>query len=134
MSAKIAKLSRRIADRMILDWDFWSEWYGSLGVGSVVHYNYGFNCWVRCRVVVATERGGVAGLQTILPGEFVLEPIALVGKGWDRYSLAYCSHNERFRPNPLNMYEAGSVSTAKLDDPRGMRARKRVTLRAGGVV
>lgn len=128
MPTKIKKLSSEIVDRMIMDWSFWSEWYGSLGVGSIVHYYNGFDQWVRCRVVVATERGGVTGMQTILPGEFVLEPIALVGKGWDKYSLEYDTHDHSFRPNPLNAYESGSVSTAKLDDPRVMRARKKVVM------
>lgn len=54
------------------------QYYASLSVGQIVHYNNGFQQYIRCRVVYGKDKDGRDGN--------VLLPIALVGN-WGRHDL-----------------------------------------------
>jgi len=94
------------------------NFYASLKPGQLVHYDNGFNNFVRCEVV-ATAEGNK------------LKPLALVGK-WTTHDLprwqdngeAHFPHHpkriregELFAPNESNIYEANPKGK---EDPRGL--------------
>ena len=83
-----------------------SDYYDSLQSGQVLHYNHGFNSWVRC-VVVSHEN------------KWVLLPVALVGEWhqsdlWHRnqagkvrfgYYVEKIKNRNHFTPHESNIYE-----------------------------
>lgn len=84
------------------------DYYAGLKPGEIVHYDDGFQAYVRCEVV---EDGG----------ENKLRPIALVGE-WKSYDLGPDAYFPRkieagddlFRPNVSTIYEAsGSVASKR---------------------
>lgn len=100
-SIGMSKLWQGLADKH-------DDFYASLKPGQIIHYNNGFDNWVRCEVV----RDG---------GENKLKPIALVGE-WREYDLPRrmrdgSIHNgyhadkiitgETMTPNASNLFEAG---------------------------
>jgi hypothetical protein len=85
------------------------RFYTNLKPGQIVHYNNGFDEWVRCKVVVQED-------------ENVLKPFALVGD-WKPHSLARRRNDgsidyghyikqivdgETFSPHASNLYENGA--------------------------
>lgn len=98
-----------IFDELMNDHD---AFYKSLTPGQIVHYNNGFQNFVRCEVVVKD-------------GQNVLKPIALVGawREWDLPkrmadgSISYCYHadkiskGETFTPNAGCIYESNPDSS-----------------------
>lgn len=87
--------------------------YKNLRVGAIVHYDNGFDCFVRCQVV---EKDG----------NYVLQPISLVGK-WSKRDLPQRNQNgtiyypyyakmiineETFTPNSGNIVESPQYTRA----------------------
>jgi hypothetical protein len=105
------------------------KFYSGLTLGSIVHYNNGFEQYVRCEVVMGNTRHD----DTKSPHK-VLKPIALVGD-WTHDlpkrhvdGVVYYGHHvnqirtgECMTPNFTNIYEAKPVGQ-RGKDPRNMPA------------
>jgi hypothetical protein len=103
------------------------RWYKNLTVGSIVHYNNGFNNYVRCEVVRGVYNSSFESKKTTKVENHLL-PIALVGD-WKPYDLPkrrldgtielgyYAQHivdKELMHPHTSSIYEC----TGRGLDPR----------------
>lgn len=116
------------------------DFFDTLEVGDIVHYNDGFNNFVRCEIVIGTEDnvGGLDRSENI--GRKVMLPIGLVGN-WNNYDLPYRSkdgeihygyHAEKivngtgaWRARQTCIVEAPDYAYGNREniiDPRGMEA------------
>lgn len=102
------------------------QFYASLRPGQIIHYNNGFDNYVRCEAVMTTE------------GQMKLKPICLVG-AWSSHDLPYrrpdgsiylgyyakkISEGELFEPNVTCIWEAhhnGADPTELTPIPLGVR-------------
>ncbi len=125
-----------LAEQMAAHDDVWAElgyehevFYDGLKPGDIVHYDNGFEDYVRCEVVLATPEivKAMSRVGDAHAGDKVLKAVALVGD-WKEWKLQpnepwvkWVKEGHYFTPNAWNLYEYPVRGERKKLDPRNLQ-------------